>query len=172
MSRFCGILMISPALVGAALAALLPFTAHAQTKLPDGPAFPTWAVATVCAHDSVADQCLLDEMRSEKVVGSTWTMVSADVRERCLADAKVPLAQSWRLLSACLDVGLRRTFDRLAVMTAKTPSEPVPPKKVVPIAAPPAETPPKAAEPAADAPVSPPPAAPPAAAMPPVEEKK
>ena len=139
-----------------ALATTWPLAAQAQSSPPAGPPLPQWQAAGVCARDSVPGQCTRAETSAANTVSASWQFIANDVRARCLESAAAPAAQSWRLLAACLEVGASRGEDPQAVLTARTPTEPVPPKKIMPIVAPAG-----VAEPAA--------AGAPAAAPPPVE---
>ncbi len=112
--------------------------AQAPAPKPSGSALPTWQVAEVCKRDSVTAQCDLAEQRAAGTVSGSWAFVPEDVRAKCLADSAKPVAQSWRLLSGCIETAMSRNIDRQAVLTAKTPTEPVPPRKILPMV-PPAE---------------------------------
>ena len=125
--------------VGIALLALQPMTVQAQTaaaKISAGSPLPAWQAADVCKRDSVTDQCDLFEHRAAHTVSGSWAFLPEDVRAKCLADSAKPAAQSWRLLAGCIETSMGRNIDRKAVLTAKTPTEPVPPRKVAPVAPP------------------------------------
>ena len=113
-----------------------PIAAHPQSMPQAGPTLPQWQAAAVCARDSVPGQCAHAETSAANTVAASWQFIATDVRARCLESAAAPAAQSWRLLAACLEVGASRGEDRQAVLTARTPTEPVPPKKIMPIVAP------------------------------------
>jgi hypothetical protein len=128
-------------------------------------ALPTWKIADICAAESAPGQCAAFEGRALKAVSASWPFVLDPIKNTCLAQAKSPLDQSWRLLAECLDGETRKALDGIAVHTARTPAEPVPPPKPrAPPAPPPAAAEP--APPAAAAPPTPAPQAEPAPAAP------
>jgi len=145
------------ALVALSAAALAFGEAHAQ-------ALPGWKIADICAKESAPGQCAAFEGRAHKAVSASWPFVLDPIKQACLAQLKSPLDQSWRLLSECIDGETIKALDKGAVLTAKTPAEPVPPPK--PPAPPPAAAPPADPAPAAAA------APPPPAATPPAEPPK
>ncbi len=112
--------------------AQIPVVAKTATQSP----LPNWKVSDVCARDSVTGQCDLFEHRAAATVSGSWVFIPEDVRAKCLADSAKPAAQSWRLLSGCIETAMSQRTDRQAVLTARTPTEPVPPRKVVPVAPP------------------------------------
>ncbi len=127
-------------LIGLLALTSLPAAALAQATAPTpiGSPLPTWHAVDVCKRDSVTDQCDLFEQRAARTVSGSWAFVPEDVRAKCLAESAKPVAQSWRLLSGCIETAMSRSIDRHAVLTAKTPTEPVPPRKILPMV-PPAE---------------------------------
>lgn len=132
-----------------------------------GPAWaqtlPTWKIADICAAESAPGQCAAFEGRALKAVSASWPFVLDPIKQACLAQAKSPLDQSWRLLAECLDGETRKALDSIAVHTARTPAEPVPPPKPP---APPPAPPAAAAEPSPPAAAAAPPPAPQAAPAP------
>ena len=138
-------------------AALLALTvAGAPVGEARAQALPAWKIADICAKESAPGQCAAFESRALKAVSSSWSFVLEPIRQACLAQAKAPLDQSWRLLAECIDAETLKALDKSAVLTARTPAEPVPPPKPPEPAAapPPAATPPPA--PAATPPAEPP----------------
>jgi hypothetical protein len=127
-------------------------------------ALPGWKIADICAKESAPGQCAAFEGRALKAVSASWPFVLDPIKQTCLAQAKSPLDQSWRLLSECIDGETIKALDKGAVLTAKTPAEPVPPPR------PPAPPPAAAAPPADPAPTAV--APPPPAATPPTEPPK
>jgi hypothetical protein len=133
---------------------------------------PGWKIDEICAKESAPGQCAAFEGRALKAVSSSWSFVLEPIRRACLAQVRSPLDRSWRLLADCIDSETLKALDKSAVLTARTPAEPVPPPKPP---APPAESAPPPPPPAAAAPPAPPAAAaappppppPPAAAAPP-----
>jgi hypothetical protein len=126
-------------------------------------ALPTWKIADICAAESAPGQCAAFEGRALRAVSASWPFVLDPIKKTCLEQAKSPPDQSWRLLAGCLDGETRKALDDIAVHTARTPAEPVPPPK--PPAPPPAAAeaaPPAAAAAPTQAEPAPPAAAPPA----------
>jgi hypothetical protein len=132
-------------------------------------ALPAWKIADICAAESAPGQCAAFEGRALKAVSASWPFVLDPIKNTCLAQAKSPLDQSWRLLAECLDGETRKALDGIAVHTARTPAEPVPPPRPpappaaaehAPPAAAAAPAPAPQAEPAPAAPVTPPAPAP------------
>jgi hypothetical protein len=110
-------------------------------------ALPGWKISDICAKESAPGQCAAFEGQALKAVSASWPFVLDPIRQTCLAQVKSPLDQSWRLLAECIDAETVKALDKSAVLTSKTPAEPVPPPKPP---APPAES----ATPPAPAPVT------------------
>jgi hypothetical protein len=110
---------------------------------------PTWKIADICAKESAPGQCAAFEGIALKAVSASWPFILDPIKQACLAQAKSPQDQSWRLLSECLDGETRKALDKIAVHTAKTPAEAVPPPMIVMPTPPPppTETPPSLAAP-------------------------
>jgi len=123
-------------------------------------ALPAWPIADICAKESAPGQCAAFEGRALKAVSASWPFVLDPIRQACLGQVKTPLDQSWRLLAECIDNETLKALDKAAVLTAKTPAEPVPPPRPPPAPPAAAAEPPPAAAPAA---ALPPPADPPVA---------
>jgi hypothetical protein len=147
--------------------ALLALTAAgAPTGEARAQALPSWKIDEICAKESAPGQCAAFEGRALKAVSASWSFVLAPIRQTCLAQVKTPLDQSWRLLADCIDAETLKALDKGAVLTARTPAEPVPPPKPPAESAPP-PPPAAAAPPPPAAAAAPPPPPPPAAAPPP-----
>lgn len=90
-------------------------------------ALPNWKIAEICAKESAPGQCAAFEGSALNAVSASWPFVLDPIKQACLGQVKSPLDQSWRLLSECLDGETRKALDNIAVHTAKTPAEPIPP---------------------------------------------
>jgi hypothetical protein len=90
---------------------------------------PRWTIPEICAKTSVPGHCARFEARAQNAVSGSWDVLPEVVKNNCLAAVKSPLDQSWRLLADCIDTETLKGVDRRAVVTAATPSEPVPPPK-------------------------------------------
>jgi hypothetical protein len=124
--------ILCAALVGLSAAAGFCGQAGAQ-------ALPAWKIADICAAESAPGQCAAFEGIALKAVSASWPFILDPIKQACLAQSKAPADHSWRLLSECLDSETRKALDTIAVHTARTPAEPVPPAVVMP-APPPAPT--------------------------------
>lgn len=92
---------------------------------------PDWKIGEICARESAPGQCAAFEGEAQRTLSGSWSFVLEAIRQGCLAQAKTPADQSYRLLADCVDNGTLRALDRQAVKTAATPAEPVPPPKPV-----------------------------------------
>ena len=135
-------------LCGAIIALLAAAVAPGQARAQ---ALPGWKIAEICAKESAPGQCAAFEGQALKAVSSSWSFVLDPIKQACLGQVKTSLDQSWRLLAECLDDQTLRALDNIAVHTAKTPAEPVPPPAIVMPTPPPppAEAPPSLAAPPA-----------------------
>jgi hypothetical protein len=114
---------LSAALIALAAVGVSCGETHAQAALPG------WKITDICAKESAPGQCADFERSALSAVSSSWTFVLEPIRQTCLAQAKSPSDQSWRLLAECIDGETLKALDKAAVQTAKTPSEPVPPPR-------------------------------------------
>ena len=129
----------------------------AGSALAQTPTLPGWKIADICAKESAPGQCANFEGEALRAISATWTFVLDPIKDACLKQARTPSDQSWRLLAECLDNATLAADAKSAVLTARTPAEPVPPPRP---AAPPTEVSAPAADPAAPPPAAPSPAAP------------
>ncbi len=88
---------------------------------------PNWAIAGVCAKDSVPAQCARSEGQARNSVSGGWTVLPAPVRTACLAALKAPVDNSWRLLSECIESETLKGLDGRAIATRYTPAPPLAP---------------------------------------------
>ena len=112
--------MLYAGLVALSAVALAPGQARAQ-------ALPGWKIADICAVESAPGQCAAFEGVALKAVSASWPFVLDPIKKTCLAQAKLPADQSWRLLADCLDEETSKAFDAIAIHTSRTPADPVPP---------------------------------------------
>jgi hypothetical protein len=146
----------------AALAAL------SVAAVPSGEAtaqpLPAWKIGEICAKEGTPGQCVAFESRAFNAVSASWTFLLDPIKQTCLGQVKSPADQSWRLLADCIDEETSKALDKIAVHTARTPAEPLPPPAAA--APPPAPPPPAAAPPAPPPTAAAPPPPPPAPAAP------
>jgi outer membrane protein OmpA-like peptidoglycan-associated protein len=115
---------------------------------------PAWKIPEICVKDSAPSHCLSLESNAWRAVSGSWVSVPDAVKSKCLGTVKGPMDQSWRVLGDCVDEEMDRQADRKAVLTRRTPAEPVPPAKPVVVA----QTAPAPPPPAPVATPTPPPA--------------
>ncbi|MEQ1649269.1 MAG: OmpA family protein [Hyphomicrobiaceae bacterium] len=114
--------------------------AQAGVGQAKGAPLPNWKINEICAKDSARGQCEAFEARAWRAVSGSWAFIPDKIRTGCVGAARNPADQSWRILGECVETSMASGVDQHAVMTARTPSEAVPPPKVVAQAATPPPT--------------------------------
>lgn len=93
---------------------------------------PGWKISDICAKESAPGQCAAFEGTALKSISATWPLLLDQIKDGCVKQLSNVADHSWRELADCVNNASFKAVDGVAVKTARTPSEPVPPPRVAP----------------------------------------